>query len=186
MKVSDYIPKLYNKNLEMNNIINSEEIELEERLKPNVDNAFKNTFPITANEDGISNYEKLLSILPDTTTEDLELRRKRVIYRLTSHIPYTIEALKLQLNDILGANNYTITYDFETDMTLTINSLIPGRFWYNELVQLLDQIVPCNIIWTVVVYSATWKIVSDSYSTWNDLKNTDMTWQEVMDAEWST
>ena len=34
MKVSDYLPDLYNKNLEMNNIINSEEVELETILKP--------------------------------------------------------------------------------------------------------------------------------------------------------
>lgn len=184
MKVSDYIPKLYNKNLEMTNIINSEEEEFENNLKPNIDNSFRDTFPVIATEKGIENYEKIFSILPDKETESLEERRQRIIYRLNSHIPYTLEALIIQLDDILGHDNYTIDYDFENALTLEVTSLIPGRLWYTELIQVLDQMVPCNIDWSVEIYSATWQLVMDNYSTWQDIYDTDMTWQELMDAEW--
>ena len=60
MKVSNYVPDLYKNNLEMNNIIGSEEVELEINLKPNIDNAFKDTFAIEATEKGIENFGILL------------------------------------------------------------------------------------------------------------------------------
>ena len=93
--------------------------------------------------------------------------------------------MELKLDEILGADNYTITTDFETDMTLVVTALKPGKLWYDETIEVLNQIVPCNIDWSVVIYYATWELVKDSYTTWQSIYDTDMTWQELMDAEWS-
>ena len=54
MKISDYLPSLYKNNLEMNNIILTEENELENGLKLDIDNSFLNSFISTANEKGMS------------------------------------------------------------------------------------------------------------------------------------
>lgn len=180
MKVSNYVPDLYKNNLEMNNLINSEEIEFETNLKPNIDNAFKDTFAVVATEKGIENFEELFDIKPNDD-DALTLRRQRVLNRLIRQIPFTETFMKNKLNEILGVGNWTYTIDYNT-YKLTINSIIPGRTWYIELVNFLDVIIPCNIDYEVIVYSASWDLVRNNFATWNDLTN--MTWQQVMDAEW--
>ena len=72
MKISDYLPSLYKNNLEMNNIILTEENELENGLKLDIDNSFLNSFISTANEKGISQYEEIFGIKPNPETETLD------------------------------------------------------------------------------------------------------------------
>ena len=92
MKVSDYLPKLYNKNIEMNNIIYSEEEEFEKNIKLNIINSFKDNFIKTATLNGIEKYERMLGIIPDTS-KDIEYRRSQIIFILYSTIPYTYKRL---------------------------------------------------------------------------------------------
>ena len=182
MKISDYMPAMYNKNIEMYNIINSEEIELENGLKPDIDNSFLDTFATVATEKGISNFEKIFNIKPDIITEDLELRRQRVLNRLITQIPYTEKFLIMKLNEIFDENSWTYNMDYN-NYSLTITSLIPGRSWYNELLSFLDRIIPCNIVVTIEIFTATWNLVQDRFNLWEDLE--EMTWEELADAEWS-
>lgn len=181
MKVSDYVPKLYKNNLEMNNIINSEEQELETNLKSNIDNAFKDTFAIKATEKGISQFEELFNI-KSTDDDTITLRRQRILNRLIRQIPFTERFMQQKLNEILGEGNWNYTINYNT-YKLTINSIIPGRSWYLELVSFLDEIIPCNINYEIVIYAASWDLVKSHFSTWENIST--MTWQEVMDAEWS-
>lgn len=93
MKVSDYVPKnLYKNNVEMNNIIDSEEIEFENNIKVHIENGFYDNFIKTATEKGIEKYEKLLDIKIDETMS-LEDRRNQVILKLLATIPYTYRRL---------------------------------------------------------------------------------------------
>jgi hypothetical protein len=177
------MPDLYKNNLEMLNIINSEEAELEDNLKPNIENSFKNTFILTANLKGIEQYEKLFDIQPDALNESEEFRKARVLNRLITQIPYTERYLTQKLNEMLGEGtwNYEINYN---DYTLVITSIIPGRAWLNELNNFLKRIIPCNISYSVEIYSATWSLIKDNFSTWKAIYDENMTWQELMDAEW--
>lgn len=184
MKISDYMPDLYKKNLEMNNIIDSEEIEFEENLKLNIENEFNDTFPIKATEKGIQKYEKILNIVSNTNDESLEFRRQRVINRLVSSIPFTEKYLINYLDNMLGEGNWTYTIDYN-DYTLLIQSLIPGKLWYNELILFLQRILPVNIEWTVQLYAASWNAVENHFGNWLNLYRANLTWQEVMDGEWS-
>ena len=56
------------------------------------DRVFRNRFIATADEYGISRFEKLLQIYPDSR-DDLETRRIRVLNRWFNAIPYTIRTL---------------------------------------------------------------------------------------------
>jgi len=183
VKVSDYVPNLYKNNLEMFNIINSEEQEFELNLKPDIDNSFNNTFISKANEKGIEQYEQIFNIKADPNTETIDFRRQRILSRLISNIPFTERYMVNVLNSILGEGtwNYEINYN---DYTLTINSNIPGRGWLTELYQFLKRTIPCNIQYEIIIYAATWQLVTDNYDTWEDIYDSSMTWQQVMDAEW--
>ena len=126
MKISDLVPNLYNKNVEMNNIINSEELELENNLKPKIDDRFADTFVTIATEDGIKKFEDLFNIKSNPLTESLELRRQRVLNRFISAIPYTERYMINKLNSMLGEDNWDYTLNY-TAYTLTINSLVPRK-----------------------------------------------------------
>lgn len=92
MKVSDYIPNLYKNNIEMNYIINSEEVEFENGIKLDIENAFDDNFIKTATEKGIEKYEKLLNITTDKSL-GVEERRNQVIIKLLATAPYTYNRL---------------------------------------------------------------------------------------------
>ena len=49
MKLKDYVPNMYDSNIEMTSLINAEQSEFEEKLKVNIDVSFRNVFPKTAN-----------------------------------------------------------------------------------------------------------------------------------------
>lgn len=182
MKISDYFPDIYNKNLQFINIANSEEKEFE-NLKDKIRQSFDNTFIITSNSNGLQNFENLMNIFPDLENEDLEFRRNRLFIRLQTKPPFTEKFMQRKLDDIMGANNwrYEIIYN---DYTLDIYALHPGKQWYNELFHLLETIVPCNILWTIHIYNIIWQVVLDNTTSWNDLKEKNLTWEEVMEGEW--
>jgi len=183
MQISDYMPKLYSNNKEMMNIINSEELELENNLKPYIEDSFKDTFAVEATETGIEKFEKLLNIPVDTETEDLDFRRARVLSRLVSSIPFTETYLQNKLNALLGEGNWSYTINYN-NYNIVIRSLKPGDAWYRELLDFLDRTIPCNMEWSVDLYAATWAQVDENYPTWQDVFDTDMTWEELMDGEW--
>lgn len=181
MKISNYLPNLYKNNVEMNNIIYSEEQEFENRIKQDINNRFNDTFAIKATEKGISKFETLLGIKSDSIKESINFRRTRIINRLVSSIPFTETFLINQLDNILGKGNWSYNIDYN-NYTLDVYSLLPGDEWYQELLSFFTRIVPCNIQWKVTIYSATWNQVLNKFETWNDISN--MTWEEVMNGEW--
>lgn len=183
MKISDLVPNLYKNNIEMNNIIYTEEVELEENLKTAIDNKFKDTFASTATEQGIIQFENIFNIKPNTTTETLQFRKERIMTRLISSIPYTEKFLINKLNSILGEGNWSYTIDYK-NYKLIIYSLIPGNSWYAELITFLDSTIPCNINWQIQLYYATWNAVLDKFNIWNNIKA--YTWEYVLNGEWTT
>lgn len=120
MKLSDYMPKLYKNNVEMNNIINSEEYEFENLLKPDIDTSFYNTFVKTANEDGIRLFEELLQIPLDENKDNLEYRRARVLSKFATTGALTYRWLENNLINLVGKNNYQILLN-SANYELTIN-----------------------------------------------------------------
>ena len=183
MKARDYLPNLYDDNLEMNVTVKSYEDELEENIKPSIDNEFKDTFILVATENGINRYEKIFGIKPDISREDLELRRARIMNRLVSQIPFTEKFLQQQLNIIIGEGQWTYNINYN-NYTLDINITIPGKTWLKELNDLLDRIIPVNVAWTVNIYQASWQSVKDNFNTWQDVYDANLTWQQLLDGEW--
>ena len=183
MKVSDYKPALYEDNIEMNALLNTEEIEFENRLKLGIENSYHNTFIKTANEQGIANYEKILNITSIPENESLDFRRDRVINRLTTAIPFTEIFLRRKLTELLGEGNWEYTLDYNNYL-LTIKTLVPGNAWYVELLDFFNKIVPCNIEWKLELYAVSWKAIQDNFTTWQAVLNKDMTWQEITNGAW--
>ena len=144
MKASDYIPKLYTNNIEMQALIGSDEKEFEQRLKVYIDNAFKDNFAKVATKNGIENFEELLSISLDENSEDLEYRRAKILTILTTTIPLTIRWLKQSLSELLGADSFIIKLD-PTTYNLTINVSNIYNNTASVVYTLYRPIVPANM-----------------------------------------
>lgn len=110
------------------------------------DRVLKNEFIATANEYGISRFEKLLEIYP-SREDSLETRRARVQARWLSTLPYTWRKLIEKLISICGDNNFSIQKDFLFyRIHLEVSLGIPGQV--GELERLINVMIPCNMTLT--------------------------------------
>lgn len=141
MRVSSYLPNLYKNNLEMTNIIKSEDVEFENHIKLDIDNAFDDNFIKIATEKGIQKYEKLLNITIDNTM-DLEDRRNQVIIKLLATAPYTYNRLKEILDTYCGKDNFTIEVN-ANNLKLVTHFLNITQV--QNLINLLYYMLPANI-----------------------------------------
>lgn len=178
MQIKNLSPHIYNKNVEMQSILETEQTEfdtIENRLKT----LFLNTFPRTADVEGINRFEKLFGIIPNPTTESLQFRQERILNRLGNFPPFTEEYLKQVLDAILGKGGYEYEIDY-SNYTLTITGLEPGSGWVGELTKTLEKIIPVNMVWNLHIYLLSWSAVKDRYVTWENLSN--LTWQQVQEG----
>ena len=107
--------------------------------------AFSRQFVVTADEKGIEQYEKILGIMP-TDTDSLEFRKRRVITRLSTTPPYTLNYLKQQLTTIFGAGNFNAWVDYGK-RELYVDSFINNISLFFELETFIAKVKPANMIY---------------------------------------
>ena len=146
--LASYVPTVYKDIVEMDTIIESEQILIDEHSIEALQ-AFNNTFVLRADEKGIQMFEFMLNIVASPATEDLEFRRQRVLNRMSMSPPFTFRFLKKKLNEIIGEGRWDASVDFN-NFTLYIESSAVSQNWYTELEFTITQIKPCNMIFTNV------------------------------------
>lgn len=104
-----------------------------------------NQFVITADLDGILEYEKIFGISANPATEDLEFRRQRILNRMSIKPPFTLRFLKQRLNEIIGVGAWEAYLDYE-NYTLYIETAVQNQIWYKELQITINRIKPANIV----------------------------------------
>lgn len=116
------------------------------------DRVLYNEFIETANEYGISRFEKILNILP-STEDTLEIRRARVQSLWCNNIPYTVKVIVRKLIDICGVDGCTIMLN-ENNYTLNVKISLENKNNYNTVQEMLDITIPANLIVTLeIVYN---------------------------------
>lgn len=167
--LGSFVPHIYKDVTEMDAIIDAEQRQLSS-AQTEASQAFANTFVLTANYEGIEMFEMMLGIISDPTTESMEFRRQRVLNRITLSPPFTFRFLKRRLDDIIGKGAWNAHVDFN-NYTLYIESSALNQNWYQELEFTINQIKPCNIIFTNVPLTALLIAINEeiSYRTiqWN-------------------
>lgn len=103
-----------------------------------------NEFIATADEYGITRFEKILGILPDKEAT-LESRRLSVQTAWISTLPYTIKMLINKMISLYGDNNFIIKTNFYDTYELNITLEMNMYSQYKDLVNLLELMVPVNI-----------------------------------------
>ena len=103
-----------------------------------------NEFIETADEYGISRFEKILNILP-STEDTLESRRARVQARWFSTIPYTMKTFLAKLVALCGDSDFTVTKEY-SKYTIEILTNLELFGQVEELEHIIGSMIPCNII----------------------------------------
>ena len=104
--------------------------------------AFDRTFYLTADETALAAYEQELGIVP-ASTESLEMRRARLMSLRTNRARYTLPSLRSMLDQVLGADAYTLTLDYE-EYTLELADSGVHDAWVEET---LRRVCPVQIHW---------------------------------------
>lgn len=103
-----------------------------------------NEFIETADEYGISRFEKILNILP-STEDTLESRRARVQARWFNTIPYTMKSFLAKLVALCGDSDFTVTKEYQNYKVHILTNLeLFGQV--EELEHIIDSMIPCNMI----------------------------------------
>lgn len=147
-RLDSFLPSVYKNIIEMEDVMNSEESIMDIARKEMV-SAFANTFVLTSDESGVIMFEKMLNILANPQTEDLEFRRRRVLNRLSMSPYFTFNFLKQKLNDIIGVGLWNAYIDFE-NYTLYVEASAVDQNWYSEVEFTINRVKPCNMVFVNV------------------------------------
>lgn len=102
-----------------------------------------NEFIETADEYGISRFEKILNILP-STEDTLESRRARVQARWFNTIPCTLKAFIAKLIGICGKSNFSVVKDYlNYNIKIAVCLELFGQV--DELERIIETMIPCNM-----------------------------------------
>lgn len=135
---------------EFKEIANTEEPELKLILEA-IDRTLNNMFIETADEYGIKRFEDMMGIYPEEGAT-LEERRFKVLVKWSDKIPYTVDALESLLNMLCGENGYEVKID-NANYSLVVKLALTNSDNFNEVVELLDRVVPANIVKTVTMFN---------------------------------
>lgn len=140
----ELFPSVYNGVLEISALLETDDVLLDRALAK-LERAQLNQFILTADEETISVYEKMFSILANPTTETLQFRRERILNRMSLQPPFTMRWLQNKLDEIIGVGKWNAYVDY-ANRTLYIESFVVNQQWFNELRITINRIKPCNLV----------------------------------------
>lgn len=109
------------------------------------DKALSNEFIETADEYGLSRFEKILNILP-SKEDTIESRRARIQARWFNTVPGTVKGLIAKLHMLCGSCDLIIKRDF-INYLLEIEIESDGVFFGQpeEVKNIVETMIPCNM-----------------------------------------
>lgn len=139
MKYLKYYPPVLQEVLEIKILSGVMDAAID-KLKSSIDKLNKELFVLTAEDIGLSKWEKSLNIKKGLN-ESIELRRFRIIAKLNGDN----SGLKSKLNLLIGEGNYELkVYPNECMIELAIHSTA-NYIDIQAINELLDKVIPANL-----------------------------------------
>lgn len=142
INLKELLPLYLQEYSELAEIMNTETLEfrlLESRHNRMIDNRYI----ISCDEEGISRFEKILSVTPKSN-DTLEDRIFRCLTKWNVCLPYNYAFLERKLRELCGTE-YTIDFDVP-GQTMIVKIGIAQKNQYDSVVDILEEIVPCQIV----------------------------------------
>ena len=141
-KLIEYLPYIVRDYAEFQGIAGAEQPEFENAWAA-AGNLFANQFVRTADNLGLSRWEKILGIVPKGT-DTFDGRRFRILTRLNERLPYTLPRFRQMLESLCGAGKSSAEI---AAGTYRLRIWIAEEVWeyLPELRSLTARIVPVNL-----------------------------------------
>lgn len=115
-------------------------------LEAHIEQIFHNRFVQTSNEYAIKRLEKLFNIQADPTIESLDFRKKRIINRQSTKVPFTLRFLQDRLNFLVGEGRAAVSADWHTSI-LTVKADIGDAKVFKEVEHTIKTIKPASMVY---------------------------------------
>ena len=110
-------------------------------------NIFKEQYIYTADDYGLSQWEKILELQPEPT-DSSDTRRFAILAALLGQRPYTMIKLRELLDTLCGEGNYKIIEDFN-NYSIKFKISLGVKKQRDIVANMLKEIIPMNLIFDV-------------------------------------
>ena len=155
MRLKKYLPEFISSIEEFQQLDATVSVEINE-LRYKLLQLQDNQFIETADDEGLSRYEKMLGI---PYSEDVATRRFNILNKYNSTIPFTLTWLTNMLNTTLGKGNFLLDMNYK-EYTLTISVLASKEHLIETLYNDLRKKIPCNLVLNITTLAP---VEADSY-----------------------
>lgn len=94
----------------------------------------------------VSQWEKVLGIVPNPVSESISFRRSRLLNRISTRPPYTMEFLRQRLDVLIGPGAWTARMDYP-NYTLYVESSAENQQYAAEVAVTINRIKPAHIVY---------------------------------------
>lgn len=129
-----------------------------EALFKAIERVLNNQFIETSDEYGVSRWEKMLGITPQSTYT-LDERKFTILTRMNEQLPYTMTSLSQRLENLCGKDGYSIALDANA-FTLSVGVALTAQSSLKDVSAMLENVVPANIVLNL-------HLIYEQNKTWN-------------------
>ena len=151
------LPQLMTEYTELDGIMTVETTELN-GVEVEHEALVNNRYIHTCNEDGVARFEHIMSIIPNSN-DTLVDRQFRCISKWNQTIPYNYKVLDEKLALLCGEGAYELIVDF-TNQSVHIKLALVNENQFQSVVDLVNSIVPCNMLINVNIMYNTHEVLS--------------------------
>lgn len=168
------LPPWYRQILDYQQICQAEEGQFE-ALAQEITAVAENFFFQTMDSSAVSQWEQILGIVPNPSIETLSFRQVRLINRISTKPPFTLQFLYQKLDELIGPNQWNVTVDYP-NYTLYIESYAQDQSYATELAITIGKIKPAHIVYVNSPY------VETGISFTEEISNSTRSWNYIMSA----
>ena len=154
------LPPWYREILDYQQICQTETAQFE-ALGQEITSVADNFFFQTMDEGAVSQWEQILGITPNPSVETIGFRRARLINRLSTRPPFTLQFLYQKLNELIGPNAWTVTVDYP-NYTLYIESAAQNQSYATEVAFTINKIKPAHIVYVNKPFTVSGLLLSET------------------------
>lgn len=170
------LPPWYAEVLDYQQICQTEEQQFE-ALAGEITAVAQNFFFQTMDVGAVQQWEQILGIVANPATETLDFRRARLINRISTKPPFTLQFLYQKLDELIGPGQWNVRMDYP-NYTLYIESYAQDQSYATELAITIGRIKPAHIVYV------NSPLVNSTLTMTEQISNASRTWNYIMSA-WS-
>lgn len=154
------LPPWYSRILDYQQICSTESQQLE-TLAQEITAVADNMFFQTMDAASITQWEQIFGILANPSVESLAFRQARILNRVSTRPPFTLQFLYSKLNELIGPGQWTVNVDYP-NYTLYIESSAQNQDYATEVAYTVNAIKPAHIVYVNTPYLQTGILASET------------------------